>query len=187
MEVLKLFPLEVFSWDYEKHLMIPRSTEFQSNVDILNLEIYSDLKSYILECSEQIKKHYGFECDGFELTRSWLNTYSAKNNDGMQFHTHPMCAFAGVIFLSNSPQEPIIFKDPLSVRANQSTIPIGSTDLCYHSIPSVKNKILIFPWWAEHGVSSVNKNRISISFNLMPVGNVNYTDRLSKLNINYTK
>ena len=47
MEVLKLFPLEVFSWDYEKHLMIPRSTEFQSNIDILNLEIYSDLKVLI--------------------------------------------------------------------------------------------------------------------------------------------
>lgn len=185
MEVLKLFPLEIFSWEYDKNLIDIKSPEFQSNINILDLEIFSDLRKYILSCSEEIIKYYGFDCEKFEITRSWLNTYEI--GDGIQFHTHPMSAFSGVIFLSQSPLEPIIFKDPLFVRSNQSTIPIGSSDLCYHSIEATKNKILIFPWWAEHGVSSVNRNRSSIAFNLMPVGATNSSDRLSKLTLQFEK
>lgn len=183
MEVLKLFPLEVFSWNYNENLIDIKSPEFQSNIDILDLEIFSDLKKFILTCSQEIIKYYGFDCDRFEITRSWLNSYEV--GDGIQFHTHPMSAFSGVVFLSNSPSDPLIFKDPLIVRTNQSTIPIGSTDSCYYSIASIQNRILIFPWWAEHGVSSVNKNRSSIAFNLMPAGNVNSSDRLSKLTLQY--
>ena len=177
MNNLKIFPVDIFWWDYSGpiNFKMNQDNPFQSSNDILKLPEHQEVKNFISECLDEVKIFYSLKCEQLEITTSWINSYSPE--EGLNFHTHPLSSFSGVLFLSDG--DPIIFKDPIFSRSNNSTIPLSSLENCYFSLEAIKNRLIIFPWWLEHGVSGVSDYRYSLSFNSMPVGKVNYDDDLN--------
>jgi len=177
MNILPIFPVELFWWDYEGNvnLDLNEKNEFQSKNNILDDDCNEELKDFISNCLFEVKSIYDLKCDGLQITTSWLNSY--KPNTGLNFHTHPMSAFSGVLFLSDG--DPIVFRDPVFSRSSNSTIPISSRNMFFYELEAIKNRLIIFPWWLEHGVSGVSNYRYSLAFNSMPHGKINSDDDLN--------
>ena len=91
-------------------------------------------------------------------------------------HNHPNSWLSGVYYPTNfdGEQGNLMFYDPRPAatvfKANTSIVSNIQTSNTFSIIPK-KGRLVIFPSWLWHGVSSVFKStRYSISFDLIPKG-----------------
>ena len=185
MNTLQLFPTEIFWWDWDgdvnqllehtkkQNIVKDLQVVDQSEPDVHKREGYESLFFFIKNCLVEIKDHYQLHCDGLDITTSWINRYRPYSH--IHFHKHPMSAFSGVFFLTQG--SPLALREPNYFKMYPSTIPIASTDKEIFELEPIPGRVVIFPWWLEHGsLNNRNEERWSIAFNSMPYGKVNYDD-----------
>lgn len=186
MNSLQVFPVDIFWWDWDGDIndilevsksIHPNHNQIvsQSNNDIHKKQEYKKLFEFIEQCLGEVKNHYNFQCDYLKVTSSWINKY--KETSTLNFHRHPMSAFSGVFFMTGG--SPISFKDPIDFRTYQSTIPVSKNDCSYFNLEPIPGRVIIFPWWLEHGVMNFSGERWSLAFNSMPGGKINSDDHLN--------
>lgn len=191
---LKLFPTVVYSFqlgttdvldEYAQKLRHMRDVEkvgiegYADNwcsPDTLDLkEDWKFIKTLLLERVEKCMIDLGIKYEEIVMNCMWANIQ--KTNGTHQQHNHPNCMFSGVLYLEvpNGKDEipgDFYFRDPRPA-AYHIRYDYRSEDLEpgeYHVIRPEKGRIIIFPYWLEHGTYaskfSPDKERISVSFNV---------------------
>ena len=196
-EVLSLFP--TFVWEtrlapkawrslngrIKDHLdaLIPDlkiGQSWQSSHDLHRLTEFEELAQCINSTAASVLEFLKVDCRDIEITACWA-TVNAPGR-GHAVHAHPNSYFSGVYYAqTHTGADTINFHDP---RSQMGVIRPPVTELIAANADQAVVKVsdgtlLFFPSWLQHSVdtNSSDKNRISVSFNLMFS---EYTEQLCK-------
>jgi len=145
-------------------------------------ELVEDLKSKTKVVFDDIK----LKRSGENITCMWANVSSKLNRHNM--HMHPNSFFSGVLYL-NAPENcgNIGFKDP-RMASELLAFDFEEDSIFRHrtiEIEPVTGRLIFFPSWLYHGTRQGEFNppdeRVSLSFNIMPIANIK--DHTRKLNL----
>ena len=200
-ELINLFPIPLsvcpYGRDYSKELEWIKKQEFRepSNISTTNKQ---STDTFILDNPELkkirtfietklntfVSKVYG-SADKLVITQSWLN----KNGKGESHHehVHPNSMISGVWYPQiHEKLPPIQFKN-----STQRDISLGIKNYnLYNSatflLPLKRGELVLFPSNLNHSVPSnqSTEERISLSFNTWPKGNMGSISSLTYLPLN---
>ena len=142
---------------------------WQSEESLLEENCFSEIKDFLFECTESIKKDMYEDDTKFHMVSSWanVNRKGAYTISHIHGNSHWSCAY----YVTGTYTAPIYFVDP-RVRAEMFT----STDLQKNKYCNIvgpekceSGQALFFPSWLEHAVAknSTDNPRISISCNFI--------------------
>ena len=170
----KLFPTIVSEFKYdmgsEEHGIVLKELRSSETKMILqtkdNLHTKLPLfKKKIFETTEKVCREFKFLYNTLEITGMWAN--KLKKGDSHPPHTHSNNVFSGVYFLEQG--SPIQFFDPRPqasvLHPNLEYTTFDNSSMMQFN--SQKGIGLIFPSWLQHWVPTTNKDRISISWNII--------------------
>lgn len=132
--------------------------------DILTHELFQ-LGQSIQEAQIMYQQRVGVKPQVFKLAESWINEYGVGGY--MSEHEHPGMTISGVYYHSADAQSgSLCFRNPNALMLNCHWP--GREHEFYQTapIPAVKGRLVMFPSWMAHSVSTVKSHKISISFNL---------------------
>ena len=170
----KLFPTIVSEFKYdmssEEHGIVLKELRSSETKMILqtkdNLHTKLPLfKKKVFETTEKVCREFKFLYNTLEITGMWAN--KLKKGDSHPPHTHSNNVFSGVYFLEQG--SPIQFFDPRPqasvLHPNLEYTTFDNSSMMQFN--SQKGIGLIFPSWLQHWVPTTNKDRISISWNII--------------------
>ena len=115
MNTLELFPLEVYTFDYdgdtddllERAIMSTRKlggTFNDTRIDVSQsspdaLKLFPEIEKFIYDSLSEIKDRVKLQCEGLKITTSWVNRY--RESAILPWHRHPMSAYSGAFFLND--------------------------------------------------------------------------------------
>ena len=186
----KLFPTIVSEFKYdmssEEHGIVLkelRSSETKmilQTKDDLHLKLPSFRKK-VFESTELICKEFKYLYNTLEITGMWANML--KKGDSHPPHTHSNNVFSGVYYLESG--APIQFFDPRPqasvLHPNLEYTTFDNSSMM--QFDSQKGIGLIFPSWLQHWVPTTQKDRISISWNIILRGDYGQPNTLQNSHI----
>ena len=170
----KLFPTIVSEFEYnmgsDEHGVVLK--ELRSSETKVILQTQDDLhkklpsfKRKVFEVTEKICRESKYRYDTLEITGMWANML--KKGDSHPPHTHSNNVFSGVYYLEDG--APIQFFDPRPqasvLHPNLEYTTFDNSSMVQFN--SQKGMGLIFPSWLQHWVPPTEKDRISISWNII--------------------
>ena len=170
----KLFPTIVSEFEYNmssdehgvvlKELRLSKTRMIIQTEDNLHKKIPS-FKRKVFEVTEKICRESKYRYDTLEVTGMWANML--KKGDSHPPHTHSNNVFSGVYYLEDG--APIQFFDPRPqasvLHPNLEYTTFDNSSMVQFN--SQKGMGLIFPSWLQHWVPTTEKDRISISWNII--------------------
>ena len=170
----KIFPTIVSEFKYdigsEEHSIVLKELRSSETKMILqtkdNLHTKLPLfKKKVFETTEKVCREFKFLYNTLEITGMWAN--KLKKGDSHPPHTHSNNVFSGVYFLEQG--SPIQFFDQRPqasvLHPNLEYTTFDNSSMMQFN--SQKGIGLIFPSWLQHWVPTTNKDRISISWNII--------------------
>tara|TARA_X000001036_G_C20623552_1_gene784148 strand:- start:45 stop:692 length:648 start_codon:yes stop_codon:yes gene_type:complete len=156
--------------------------------DLYILDRYPDIKEMIMDHFNLYKNEYlRYTGNEFAITTSW----GTKTTLGAQstFHDHKNCMFSGVFYVTDTPKE----GDPASLIFKKKN------DISFWCLPDRQNQfnsdtwffvppyqsLIFFPSHLQHkiGLQRVDRDRIAIAFNIIPVGIIGNDDSHVQLSV----
>ena len=170
----KLFPTIVSEFEYNmssdehgivlKELRLSKTRMIVQTQDDLHKKLPS-FKRKVFEVTEKICRESKYRYDTLEITGMWANML--KKGDSHPPHTHSNNVFSGVYYLEDG--APIQFFDPRPqasvLHPNLEYTTFDNSSMVQFN--SQKGMGLIFPSWLQHWVPPTEKDRISISWNII--------------------
>ena len=170
----KLFPTIVSEFEYNmssdehgvvlKELRLSKTRMIVQTQDDLHKKLPS-FKRKVFEVTEKICRESKYRYDTLEITGMWANML--KKGDSHPPHTHSNNVFSGVYYLEDG--APIQFFDPRPqasvLHPNLEYTTFDNSSMIQFN--SQKGMGLIFPSWLQHWVPPTEKDRISISWNII--------------------
>ena len=186
----KLFPTVVSEFKYDmdisehnivmRELRLSESNTITQTKDNLNKKIPS-FKKNVFEVTEKICRESKYLYDTLEMTGMWANML--KKGESHPPHTHSNNIFSGVYYLEDG--APIQFFDPRPqasvLHPNLEYTTFDNSSMVQFN--SQKGMGLIFPSWLQHWVPTTEKDRISISWNIILRGDYGQPDTLQNSHI----
>ena len=186
----KIFPTIVSEFKYdigsEEHGIVLKELRSSETKMILqtkdNLHTKLPLfKKKIFETTEKVCREFKFLYNTLEITGMWAN--KLKKGDSHPPHTHSNNVFSGVYFLEQG--SPIQFFDPRPqasvLHPNLEYTTFDNSSMMQFN--SQKGIGLIFPSWLQHWVPTTQKDRISISWNIILRGDYGQPNTLQNSSI----
>ena len=191
MKINKLFPVIVPEFTYEKDLEEIKESlrserreqfNFPEGVETTcgNLhknERFHSLVEWFEECLEEYKVTFALQCDRLDISLMWGNIAPAGSGVGHPRHRHNMSLVSGVFYLTNGVAT--VFHDPVYPRT-MDCMEVISDNLKVRGGPIEKiaaeeGKLILFPSWLVHESDRhfFDYDRMTISFNAFPAGNIN--------------
>jgi hypothetical protein len=109
----------------------------------------------------------------------WANKY--EEGVAQEPHRHANSYYSGNLFLNEG--SPLMFFDPIKERAfgqmeifRRPKITLSGIEQnapIMEKVEAMPNKLVIFPSWFVHSTQQAYDDRYSVSFNSMPVGEIN--------------
>ena len=141
-------------------------------------EELKEIKNY---CQHQLKQYLedieGVDTDisNLRITQSWLN--KTEPQEGHHPHHHPNSYLSGVLYIKCLPNDNIVFSNRMHGFAGLEFPKKKITGWCDRNLTqNVKEgDLLLFPSWTIHYVNynmTKDQERISLSFNTFPQGNM---------------
>ena len=129
---------------------------------------------------------YQYKADyQYEITQMWMN--SLRPGQAHHIHTHHNTLWSGVFYLNGGDKEfpPINFENPFYRHFVLSYEKLNEYNCNNWNVPSKKDKLIIFPSYLRHWVdpNPTDKNRMSISFNIMIRGQYEHESSLQSVKI----
>jgi uncharacterized protein (TIGR02466 family) len=170
----KLFPTIVSQFEYNmgsdehgvvlKELRLSKTRMIIQTEDNLQKKLPS-FKRKVFEITEKICRESKYRYDTLEITGMWANML--KKGDSHPPHTHSNNVFSGVYYMEDG--APIQFFDPRPqasvLHPNLEYTTFDNSSMVQFN--SQKGMGLIFPSWLQHWVPTTEKDRISISWNII--------------------
>ena len=142
------------------------------NWSILENKKLSDLKSKVLNEFYIFKnEHMSYIHNDFRMTTSWFT--SIAPDDKCDFHNHCHCMYSGVLYIKAAKNSGNIVFDPHeNYRFDLKVKDFNINNSHIWWIPPEKGKIIFFDSALHHKIeeNKSNEERISIAFNLIPIG-----------------
>ena len=170
----KLFPTIVSEFEYnmssDEHGIVLKELRSSETKVILQTkdDLHKKLPSFkrkVFEVTEKICRESKYRYDTLEITGMWANML--KKGDSHPPHTHSNNVFSGVYYLEDG--APIQFFDPRPqasvLHPNLEYTTFDNSSMIQFN--SQKGMGLIFPSWLQHWVPPTEKDRISISWNII--------------------
>tara|TARA_B100001059_G_C17728399_1_gene524785 strand:+ start:33 stop:614 length:582 start_codon:yes stop_codon:yes gene_type:complete len=170
----KLFSTIVSQFEYnmgsDEHGVVLKELRLSKTRMIIQTEddLHKKLPSFkrkVFEITEKICRESKYRYDTLEITGMWANML--KKGDSHPPHTHSNNVFSGVYYLEDG--APIQFFDPRPqasvLHPNLEYTTFDNSSMMQFN--SEKGIGLIFPSWLQHWVPTTNKDRISISWNII--------------------
>ena len=170
----KLFPTIVSEFEYnmssDEHGVVLKELRLSKTRMIIQTEdnLHKKLPSFkrkVFEVTEKICRESKYRYDTLEVTGMWANML--KKGDSHPPHTHSNNVFSGVYYLEDG--APIQFFDPRPqasvLHPNLEYTTFDNSSMVQFN--SQKGMGLIFPSWLQHWVPTTEKDRISISWNII--------------------
>ena len=170
----KLFPTIVSEFEYnmssDEHGVVLKELRSSETKVILQTkdDLHKKLPSFkrkVFEVTEKICRESKYRYDTLEITGMWANML--KKGDSHPPHTHSNNVFSGVYYLEDG--APIQFFDPRPqasvLHPNLEYTTFDNSSMIQFN--SQKGMGLIFPSWLQHWVPPTEKDRISISWNII--------------------
>jgi len=155
-----------------------------------NYNILQNIKSFCEHCLKQyLEEIEGANTDNVNLriTQSWLN--KTKPQEYHHPHNHANSYLSAILYISCLPNDGIIFKDR-SLRSYDNFNFSNKEPTRWNVGSMIQNVIegdlIIFPSWIPHQVSvnkTKDKERISLSFNTFPIGEMGDYNEISQLKL----
>ena len=121
----------------------------------------------------------------YEITQMWMN--SLQPGQGHHRHSHHNTLWSGVFYLNGENKEfpSINFENPFYRHFVLSYEQMNEYNCNNWSVPSKKDKLVLFPSYMRHWVDENNtdKERMSISFNIILRGRYEAESSLQSLEI----
>mgnify|MGYP006189659665 CR=1 FL=1 len=142
--------------------------------------INEGLKDIKIFCEHELKRYLekieGVNTDlaGLRITQSWLNKIKPQGFHPTHYHSNSY--LSGVLYISCLPNDRINFENRLEGNYNNMVLPIKKPTVWNANVGKVdveKGDLLLFPSWVPHSVDqneTKNRERISLSFNTFPIG-----------------
>jgi len=144
-------------------------------------------------CEYELKKYLelieGVDTDiaGLRITQSWLNI--TKPGESHHNHSHPNSYLSGVLYIKCLPNDSIIFTN--RSEGNYNNMQFSMKKITVWNAKSAlvevkKGDLILFPSWVLHQVDTnetENNERISLSFNTFPIGEMGYYDFATQLKL----
>ena len=187
-QLLELFPSPIMVFDYEGEELITISREIKLALAHIELKLddtrhqvrtsyragaCNDIMTHgmfqLLQCLEEAQLLYqqrvGVKPQMLKLAESWVNDYGVGGY--MSEHEHPGMTISGVYYHQADDQAgSLCFRNPNALMLNCHWPARELEYLQTAPIPAVKGRLVMFPSWMAHSVSTVKSHKISISFNL---------------------
>ena len=170
----KLFPTILSQFEYnmgsDEHGVVLKELRLSKTRMIIQTEddLHKKLPSFkrkVFEITEKICRESKYRYDTLEITGMWANML--KKGDSHPPHTHSNNVFSGVYYLEDG--APIQFFDPRPqasvLHPNLEYTTFDNSSMVQFN--SQKGMGLIFPSWLQHWVPTTEKDRISISWNII--------------------
>ena len=141
---------------------------WQSESNLHLKQKYKSLCDQIIKMATKIFEEQDIQYETFEITSMWANVL--KTNENFHAHTHANNYLSGVCYVQTKNTH-INFLDPRP-QSNVIRPAVKNYNILNSSVlllTANENKLILFPSWLQHYVSS-NKDkepRISVSFNIM--------------------
>lgn len=130
------------------------------------------LESYI---HKALHSNYRYTND-FRITTSWIT--NNEQGDTIRHHHHKNCWYSGVLYHGDydDTSGSLVFKNPISdqARFDVDSDPNPMRDSI--AIPPRKNLLILFPSSITHYCYEINRSRVSLAFNILPVGELGQSD-----------
>ena len=186
----KLFPTIVSQFEYnmgsDEHGVVLKELRLSKTRMIIQTEddLHKKLPSFkrkVFEITEKICRESKYRYDTLEITGMWANML--KKGDSHPPHTHSNNVFSGVYYLEDG--APIQFFDPRPqasiLHPNLEYTTFDNSSMVQFN--SQKGMGLIFPSWLQHWVPTTEKDRISISWNIILRGDYGQPNTLQNSHI----
>ena len=140
---------------------------WQSSEDLLFESSFHEVKTFLFQCTDMLKKELYEDDAKFSLLQSWANVN--RNGDYNMGHIHGNSHWSCVYYVTETYTSPLYFVDP-RIRMGMDSSHYLLKNKYFNTLGSKKNMpgdVIFFPSWLEHGVSknSTNNPRISIACN----------------------
>ena len=129
------------------------------------------------ECLEEFKVTFALQCDRLDISLMWGNIAPAGSGVGHPRHRHNMSLVSGVFYLTGGVAT--VFHDPVYPRTMDCMEVISDNFKVrggpIEKIAAEEGKLILFPSWLVHESDRhfFDYDRMTISFNGFPAGNVN--------------
>jgi len=146
---------------------------FSQNQRLLEDVIFEKLKHHILRLSRLYLNELSHDFEDVQISSSWANILT--NNTKIHLHQHSNAYICGAFYLDDCSRSPIQFHSPLLDKWKFTAITHPNPNHIrkqtnFNIFPKSKSMI-IFPSWLSHDVpKSLNTERITIAFNIIPKG-----------------
>lgn len=187
-QILNVFPAKIMVSDIElsdnsiekiyeftdKFRVPSSSTRGQSEYEqVLSESFLKPLNDYILN---KARKFLNFNnqqsCEDLQICNSWLNVLNGNQSaNSIRYHNHPNSYISGCIYLTDDNSD-IFFKETLRNHWNFNSDWENPETI---SIQPKKGQVILFPSNLYHGVEETKKDRRSLCFNIIPLGNFGTT------------
>jgi uncharacterized protein (TIGR02466 family) len=99
-----------------------------------------------------------------DLCESWVNIY--ESGGYMGDHEHPGCKISGIYYYQAEPGNgDLWFRNPNPLMMNRAWPSSVDPQQSYVRMPAQTGKLVLFPAWLTHSVSTCTGVKISIPFN----------------------
>lgn len=189
MEILKLFPTELFVFEntnidnaalikctqrIDDNVQVKKTTTLSMLYDLRKVDEFKELFEWFNSCLEEVRTTMKYDCDRFEITNSWFNVALGNYDMYQNYHRHSMSFFSAVYYMTEG--SATVFEDPV-IHRTQAQLEVLRHDYnpFYESIPK-PGKLVIFPSWMYHrSLPHLDTtDRYIISFNSLPAGRINH-------------
>ena len=192
MKTHQLYPVEIFEFRFDPdgvdYIDIINSSNLErrphtwvenTELDLHHLEEWEPVVDFFHTCLGEIHSHFNYDCKGFRVTSMWANKY--EEGVAQEPHRHANSFYSGNLFLNEG--SPLMFFDPIQQRAfgqmeifRRPKITLSGIEQnapIMEKVEAMPHKLVIFPSWFVHSTQQAYADRDSVSFNSMPVGQIN--------------
>ena len=155
--------------DYGKNSFITKCLTTVSTFDsVLELPEFQDIKLFILESVSEYLNFMKFDSKReYKISGSWLNYY--KPGDLQELHIHHDSMVSGSFYILANEEKDFYIRSPYYNQ--QAILPFNEVETEYnqhtHRIITSPGKLLTFMSSTLHGTIQSDKERLSLSFNII--------------------
>lgn len=132
------------------------------------------LIDWFKECLYEYKTYYELDCDALDIAVCWGNKSAVGEKAAHHIHTHNLSYISAVYYVTEG--SPTVFLDPFYSKGGEQV------EVCWKKNRDIEievhpgaGNLILFPSWLPHCSRPHlgNKPRYTMSFNVLPVGNIN--------------
>ena len=146
------------------HRLVPESSYFTKDPEILNNPLLANLKARLQACVDLWTETAG--CEPVVITNSWVNRLG--KGDRVERHRHELSVVSAAFYVNAAPDSVgLTLESPLEgLKMFEHTVKMNFYNQNSATFPCRTGQMILFPSWLAHSTGeNASEQRITLSFN----------------------